>query len=97
MAHEISHVTQHHIARSISAQKDAMLMTLAALRRKGSLRIFIGAQPLASIAARTRSSSNAPLRSSPARIFNSVDFPEPASPPTQTVVPTRASSSGHRY
>jgi predicted Zn-dependent protease len=31
LAHEISHVTQHHIARSISAQKDAMLLTLAAL------------------------------------------------------------------
>ncbi len=31
LAHEISHVTQHHIARSISSQKDAMLATLAAL------------------------------------------------------------------
>jgi len=31
LAHEISHVTQHHIARSISNQKDAMLATLAAL------------------------------------------------------------------
>ena len=31
LAHEISHVTQHHIARSISNQKDAMLTTLAAL------------------------------------------------------------------
>lgn len=31
LAHEISHVTQHHIARSISKQKDAMLATLAAL------------------------------------------------------------------
>ena len=31
LAHEISHVTQHHIARSISNQKDAMLVTLAAL------------------------------------------------------------------
>jgi predicted Zn-dependent protease len=31
LAHEISHVTQHHIARSISKQKDAMLTTLAAL------------------------------------------------------------------
>ena len=29
VAHEISHVTQHHIARSIAAQKDAMLVTLA--------------------------------------------------------------------
>ena len=31
LAHEISHVTQHHIARSIGAQKDAMIATLAAL------------------------------------------------------------------
>ena len=31
LAHEISHVTQHHIARSVSKQKDAMLATLAAL------------------------------------------------------------------
>jgi predicted Zn-dependent protease len=31
LAHEISHVTQHHIARSISKQKDAMLATIAAL------------------------------------------------------------------
>ena len=31
LAHEISHVTQHHIARSISKQKDAMLTTLAVL------------------------------------------------------------------
>jgi predicted Zn-dependent protease len=31
LAHEISHVTQHHIARSIGAQKDATLVTLAAL------------------------------------------------------------------
>ena len=31
LAHEISHVTQHHIARMISAQKDSMLMTLAGL------------------------------------------------------------------
>ncbi len=31
LAHEIAHVTQHHIARSISNQKDAMLTTLAAL------------------------------------------------------------------
>jgi len=31
LAHEISHVTQHHIARSISNQKDAMLTTLASL------------------------------------------------------------------
>src|SRR5450631_4435545 len=31
LAHEISHVTQHHIARSISNQKDAMLATLASL------------------------------------------------------------------
>jgi predicted Zn-dependent protease len=31
LAHEISHVTQHHIARSIAAQKDSMLMSLAGL------------------------------------------------------------------
>ena len=31
LAHEISHVTQHHIARSVSSQKDAMLASLAAL------------------------------------------------------------------
>ncbi len=31
LAHEISHVTQHHIARSIGNQRDAMLATLAAL------------------------------------------------------------------
>ncbi len=31
LAHEISHVTQHHIARSVSKQKDALLATLAAL------------------------------------------------------------------
>ena len=31
LAHEISHVTQHHIARTIASQKDAMLATLAAL------------------------------------------------------------------
>jgi beta-barrel assembly-enhancing protease len=31
LAHEISHVTQHHIARMITAQKDTMLMTLAGL------------------------------------------------------------------
>ncbi len=31
LAHEVSHVTQHHIARSISNQKDAMLTTLATL------------------------------------------------------------------
>jgi beta-barrel assembly-enhancing protease len=31
LAHEISHVTQHHIARSIAKQKDAMLVSLAAL------------------------------------------------------------------
>lgn len=31
LAHEISHVTQHHIARSITNQKDAMLASLAAL------------------------------------------------------------------
>jgi beta-barrel assembly-enhancing protease len=31
LAHEISHVTQHHIARALSAQKDSMLMTLAGL------------------------------------------------------------------
>jgi predicted Zn-dependent protease len=31
LAHEISHVTQHHIARSILNQRDAMLASLAAL------------------------------------------------------------------
>ena len=31
LAHEISHVTQHHIARALSAQKDSMLMSLAGL------------------------------------------------------------------
>ena len=31
LAHEISHVTQHHIARMIASQKDTMLMTLAGL------------------------------------------------------------------
>ncbi len=31
LAHEISHVTQHHIARMMSAQKGSMLMQLAAL------------------------------------------------------------------
>jgi predicted Zn-dependent protease len=31
LAHEISHVTQHHIARAIVGQKDSMLMTLAGL------------------------------------------------------------------
>ncbi|MGC1819112.1 MAG: M48 family metalloprotease [Casimicrobiaceae bacterium] len=31
LAHEITHVTQHHIARSIAAQKDSMLMSLAGL------------------------------------------------------------------
>ena len=31
LAHEISHVTQHHIARSVATQKDAMLASLAAL------------------------------------------------------------------
>jgi predicted Zn-dependent protease len=31
LAHEISHVTQHHIARSVASQKDAMLASLAAL------------------------------------------------------------------
>jgi predicted Zn-dependent protease len=31
LAHEISHVTQHHIARSVATQKDALLATLAAL------------------------------------------------------------------
>jgi len=31
LAHEISHVTQHHIARMITAQKDSALMTLAGL------------------------------------------------------------------
>lgn len=31
LAHEITHVTQHHIARSIAAQKDSMLLSLAGL------------------------------------------------------------------
>ena len=31
LAHEISHVTQHHIARAIAGQKDTMLMSLAGL------------------------------------------------------------------
>ncbi|MEO8849079.1 MAG: M48 family metalloprotease, partial [Casimicrobiaceae bacterium] len=31
LAHEISHVTQHHIARMIAGQKDTLLMTLGAL------------------------------------------------------------------
>ena len=31
LAHEITHVTQHHVARMISGQKDTMLMTLAGL------------------------------------------------------------------
>jgi beta-barrel assembly-enhancing protease len=31
LAHEISHVTQHHIARSVAKQKDALLATIAAL------------------------------------------------------------------
>src|SRR4029077_13692362 len=31
LAHEISHVTQHHMARMIGGQRDSMLMTLAGL------------------------------------------------------------------
>ena len=31
LAHEITHVTQHHVARMIEGQKDSMLMTLAGL------------------------------------------------------------------
>ena len=31
LAHEISHVTQHHMARALSAQKDSMLISLAGL------------------------------------------------------------------
>jgi beta-barrel assembly-enhancing protease len=31
LAHEISHVTQHHMARALSKQKDSMLMSLAGL------------------------------------------------------------------
>jgi predicted Zn-dependent protease len=31
LAHEITHVTQHHIARAIAGQKDSMLMSLAGL------------------------------------------------------------------
>ena len=31
LAHEISHVTQHHMARALSSRKDSMLMSLAGL------------------------------------------------------------------
>jgi beta-barrel assembly-enhancing protease len=31
LGHEITHVTQHHIARSVGAQRDAMLLMIAAL------------------------------------------------------------------
>jgi len=31
LAHEITHVTQHHLARALTAQKDSMLMSLAGL------------------------------------------------------------------
>jgi predicted Zn-dependent protease len=31
LAHEITHVTQHHMARALAAQKDSMLMSLAGL------------------------------------------------------------------
>jgi len=31
LAHEITHVTQHHMARALDAQKDSMLMSLAGL------------------------------------------------------------------
>ena len=31
LAHEISHVTQHHLARALAARKDSMLMSLAGL------------------------------------------------------------------
>jgi len=31
LAHEITHVTQHHLARALNAQKDSMLMSLAGL------------------------------------------------------------------
>ena len=31
LAHEITHVTQHHMARALNAQKDSMLMSLAGL------------------------------------------------------------------
>ena len=34
LGHEITHVTQHHIARSIGNQRDAMLSSLAALARR---------------------------------------------------------------
>ncbi|HTI46152.1 MAG TPA: M48 family metalloprotease [Casimicrobiaceae bacterium] len=50
LAHEISHVTQHHIARMVTAQKDAMLMTLAGLA-------------LAILAARSGSGSGADVAS----------------------------------
>jgi predicted Zn-dependent protease len=50
LAHEISHVTQHHVARMIAAQKDTMLMTLAGLA-------------LAVLAARSGGSSNMELAS----------------------------------
>jgi predicted Zn-dependent protease len=45
LSHEISHITQHHIARSIGNQRDAMLASLAALAA-------------AIIASRSRSSSS---------------------------------------
>lgn len=45
LAHEITHVTQHHIARSIGNQRDSMLLSIAALAA-------------AVIAARSRSSSS---------------------------------------
>ncbi len=45
LSHEISHITQHHIARSIGNQRDAMLASLAALAA-------------AIVASRSRSSSS---------------------------------------
>jgi predicted Zn-dependent protease len=50
LGHEISHVTQHHIARSVGNQRDAMLTTLAALAA-------------AILASRSRSSSSGDMAS----------------------------------
>ncbi len=48
LGHEITHVTQHHVARSISAQRDALLASVAALAA-------------AVVAARSHSSSSADM------------------------------------
>jgi len=50
LGHEITHVTQHHIARSIDAQRDALLATLGALAA-------------AVLASRSRSSSSGDMTS----------------------------------